>query len=182
MEMSSSYDDSQFTKDFIKLNKFLFQKLKEAKTSEDARSALDMIEGLASHVNSPSEAKTMYGLAYLMKDKPWYDFEKGFSAIKEAAESDKPFCWFILGSLYLDVEPGLPQDPVLAKYWIEKAADAGYSDAAIIQELQWGDNPEGFVDWLGNRFEKERKWMRWIGIGGIVLIVIVAVFLICRLL
>ena len=180
--MSAIYNDTQFTKDFIELNKSLIQRLMSAQTTEDAEGALDMMESLASQKNSPAEAKTMYGLAYLIEDKPWYDFQKGFTAVKEAAESDKPFCWFILGSLYLDGKPDLPQDPVQAKYWITKAADAGYKDAAIIQELQWGDNPDGFVDWLGNRFEKERKWMRWIGIGGIVLVVIAVVSLICRLL
>lgn len=71
--MPATYDDKQFTKDFTELNKFLIQKLKEAQTTEDAQGDLDMMEGLASQENSPAEAKTMYGLAYLIEDKPWYD-------------------------------------------------------------------------------------------------------------
>ena len=169
-------DDKQFTNDFTELNKSLIQKLMAAHTTEEAQGALDMVEGLASQENSPATAKTMYGLAYLIEDKPWYDFQKGFTAVKEAAESDDPFSWFILGSLYLNGKPELSKDPVLAKYWIEKAADAGHKDAVLIRELQWGDNPEGFVGWLADRLEKESKWRRWIGV--IALVVIAVIFLV----
>ncbi len=72
-----------------------------------------------------SAAKTILGLAYLLEGKPWYDFKRGFEAIKEAAESEEPFCWFILGSLYLNGKPELPKDPISAKDRRDKAADAG---------------------------------------------------------
>ena len=173
--MSLHYDDKQFTKDFMELNKSLIQKLTLAQTIEEAQGTLDMIEGLATQENSPATAKTMFGLAYLMEDKPWHDFKRGFEAVKDAAEGNEPFCWFILGSLYLNGKPELPKDPVSAKYWIDKAADADYKDAQIIQELKWGDNPEGFVGWLAERLEKETKWRRGIGIGLIVLVVIAAI-------
>ena len=178
--MLTNYDDKQFTKDFTELNKSLIQKLMVAQTTEEAQNVLDMLDGLSSQGNSPATAKTMFGLAYLIEDKPWYDFQKGFTAVKEAAESEEPFCWFTLGSLYLNGKPGLQKDPIQAKYWIEKAADAGYKDAVLIRELQWGDNPEGFVGWLADRLEKEKKWRRWIGIGVIVLVVIVAIYLLLR--
>ena len=179
--MLATYDDKQFSKDFSQLSKSLIQRLMSAQTTEEAQGALDMVEGLASQENSPATAKTMYGLAYLIEDKPWYDFQKGFTAVKEAAESDEPFCWFILGSIYLNGKPELSKDPVLAKFWIEKAADAGHKDAVLVRELQWGDNPEGFVGWLAERLEKENKWRRWIGIGVIVLVVIAAIYLfLCR--
>lgn len=174
--MSTTYD-KQFTKDFTELNKSLFQKLMVTQTAEEAQGILDMVEGLTAQENSPATAKTMYGLAYLIEDKPWYDFQKGFMAVKEAAESDDPFCWFTFGSLYLNGKPGLQKDPILAKYWIEKAADAGYKDAILIRELQWGNNPEGFVGWLADRLEKEKKWRRLIGIGVIVLVVLAVIFL-----
>ena len=133
------------------------------------------MEMMATEDNADPAAKTIYGLAYLMEDKPWYDFKRGFEAIKDAAESDEPFCWFILGSLYLNGKPELPKDPVSAKYWIDKAVEAGYKDAQVIQELKWGDNPEGFVGWLAERLEKESKWRRWIGIGLIGFVVIAAI-------
>ena len=179
--MSASYDDKQFTKDFTELNKSIFQELMDAQTTEEAQGVLDMVEGLTSQEYSPAIAKTMNGLAYMMEDKPWYDFQRGFRAIKEAAKSEEPFCCFILGSLYLNGKPELSKDPVSAKYWIDKAAAAGYKDAVIVQELQWGDNPEGFVEWFANRLEKEKKWRRWIGIGLIVLCGIAAVYCISRL-
>ena len=175
--MSTSYDDNQFIKDFTELSKSLIQRLMSAQTTEEAQDALGMVEGLASQENSPATAKTLYGLAYLIEDKPWYDFQKGFSAVKEAAESDDPFSWFMLGSLYLNGKPELPKDPVLAKYWIEKAANAGHKDAVLIRELQWGDNPEGFVGWLADRLEKESKWRRWIGVIALVLIALIVLLI-----
>ena len=152
-------------------------RLSKAETTEEVQKALDGMEKMAAEDNADPAAKTILGLGYLMEGKPWYDFERGFEAIKEAGESEEPFCWFILGSLYLNGKPELPRDPILAKYWISKAADAGYQDAVVIQELQWGDNPEGFVGWLAERLEKENKWRRWIGIGVIVLVVIAAIVL-----
>ncbi len=152
-------------------------RLAKAGTTEEVQKALDGMEKMAAEDNADPAAKTILGLGYLMEGKPWYDFERGFEAVKDAAESDVPFCWFILGSLYLNGKPELPQDPISAKYWIDKAADAGYQDAVVIQELQWGDNPEGFVGWLAERLEKENKWRRWIGIGLIGLVVIAAIVL-----
>ena len=157
-------------------NLFL-SRLSKAGTTEEIQKALDGMEMMATEDNADPAAKTIYGLAYLMEDKPWYDFKRGFEAIKDAAESDEPFCWFILGSLYLNGKPELPKDPVSAKYWIDKAVEAGYKDAQVIQELKWGDNPEGFVGWLAERLEKENKWRRWIGIGLIALVIIAAIIL-----
>lgn len=152
-------------------NLFL-SRLAKAGTTEEIQKALDGMEDSAKEIPA---AKTILGLGYLLEGKPWYDFKRGFQAIKEAAESEEPFCWFILGSLYLNGKPELPKDPVSAKYWIDKAADAGYHDAQVIQELKWGDNPEGFVGWLAERLEKENKRRRWIGIGVIALVVIAAI-------
>lgn len=155
-------------------NLFL-SRLSKAETTGEVQKALEGMEKMAAEENADPAAKTILGLGYLMEDKPWYDFKRGFEAVKDAAESDEPFCWFILGSLYLNGKPELPKDPVSAKYWIDKAADAGYKDAVVIQELKWGDNPEGFVGWLAERLEKEAKWRRWIGIGLIALVVIAAI-------
>ena len=85
-----------------------------AETTEKALKALDDMEKEAKEIPA---AKTILGLGYLLEGKPWYDFKRGFQAITEAAESDEPFCWFILGSLYLNGKPELPKDPVLAQYW-----------------------------------------------------------------
>lgn len=144
-----------------------------AETTEKALKALDDMEKEAKEIPA---AKTILGLGYLLEGKPWYDFKRGFQAIKEAAESDEPFCWFILGSLYLNGKPELPKDHILAKYWISKAAEEGYQDAVVIRDIKWGDNPEGFVGRLAERLEKENKWRRWISIGLIVLIGVVFIY------
>ena len=160
----------------------LLGRLKEAESTEEIQAALDQLEEMAMEENAMPTAKAIYGLAYLIEGKPWYNFKRGFDAVMESAESEEPFCWFILGSLYLNGKPELQVDRVSAKYWIDRAANAGYKDAVIVQELQWGDNPEGFVEWFADRLEKESKWRKRIGLGLIVLCGIVAVYGILHLL
>ena len=146
--MSVTNNDIQVLKKYTELNKSILKQLNLAQTKEDAQEFLDMIEGLATHENAPLVAKTMYGLAYLMENKPWYDFSRGFEAVKEAAEGDEPFCWFILGSLYLNGKPDLQKDLISAKYWLGKAAEAGYKEAVYIYNFEWGVHPEGFKDYV----------------------------------
>ncbi len=126
-----------------------------AETTEKALKALDDMEKEAKEIPA---AKTILGLGYLLEGKPWYDFKRGFQAIKEAAESDEPFCWFILGSLYLNGKPELPKDPISAKYWITKAADCGYHDAVVIRDIKWGDGKDGELE-KDNRRRIDLKWV-----------------------
>lgn len=179
--MLTRQDEIQFCKDYIELNKTLTTKLTLAQTTQEAQEVLEMVEGLARYDNSPASAKTMYGLAYLMDDKPWYDFKRGFEAVKEAAESDEPFCWFILGSLYLNGKPELPKDLVSAKYWIEKAAEAGNKDAQIIRDFEWGEHPEGFKEYVKTgELENDMRLRFYIKMGlvglGIIGVVIYLLF------
>ena len=148
-----------------------------AETTEKALKALDDMEKEAKEIPA---AKTILGLAYLLEGKPWYDFKRGFQAIQEAAEGDEPFCWFILGSLYLNGRAVIKKDPILAKYWIKKAADEGYKDAAKIYDLEWGDNPEGFKEYVksgeGLRDLRRITYIKWVLIGmglvGVIILVL----------
>ena len=136
MPSTSSYMDSA---------SLFLSRLAVAESTEEIQKALDGMEETAKTIPA---AKTILGLAYLLEGKPWYDFKRGFQAISEAAEGDEPFCWFILGSLYLNGRADIKKDPILAKYWIKKAADEGYQDVAKIYDLEWGDNPEGFKEYV----------------------------------
>lgn len=164
---SPSYMDSA--------NLFL-SRLAMAETTEDIQKALEGMEETAQKIPA---AKTILGLAYLLEGKPWYDFKRGFQAISEAAEGDEPFCWFILGSLYLNGRAEIKKDPILAKYWIKKAADKGFQDAAKFYNLEWGDNPEGFKEYVmsgeGLRDLRRIKYIRWalIGLASIGVIILV---------
>lgn len=174
--MAKEYGDKEFNRDFKKLVDIIMKRLRSAESIEDAKQELDMLEGLSSSENSPAPAKTLYGIAYLMEDKPWYDFDRGFSAVKEAAEQaadNEPFCWFILGSLYLNGKGSMAKDPIQAKYWISKAAEAGYRDALMIQEIEWGDNPVGFKQWLSTKLEREELRNRRLRIIIPILVIIV---------
>ena len=166
MPSTPSYMDSA--------NLFL-SRLAMAGTTEEIQKALDGMEETAQEIPA---AKTILGLAYLLEGKPWYDFKRGFQAISEAAEGDEPFCWFILGSLYLNGRADIKKDPILAKYWMKRAAEKGYQDAVVILKKQWGerDSSEGFVGVLADRIEGDRKWRRAIGIGLIVLIGVVFIY------
>jgi len=185
--MDKTYTDIQFTKDFKELTAIITKRLQSADTTDEVQNELSMLEGLATNKNAPAAAKTIYGLAYLMDDKPWYDFKKGFDAVKEGAnEAQKyeSFCWFILGSLYLSGKPDLPKDIISAKYWIKKAVDAGYKDAVLVYELNWGDNPPGFKDWIVDKMEKDfdrkQKLKRWLLIVPVLIIVGLIVWLLLR--
>ena len=154
-------------------NLFL-SRLAMAETTEEIQKALDGMEETAQEIPA---AKTILGLAYLLEGKPWYDFKRGFQAISEAAEGDEPFCWFILGSLYLNGRADIKKDPILAKYWIKKAADEGYQDAAKIYGLEWGDNPDDFKEYVksgeGLRDLRRIKIAKMVLVGLVILGVVI---------
>ena len=181
--MSKPYTDEQFSEDFTELTNQIAKRLREADSIEDVRTDLSMLEGLATHPNAPASAKTVYGVAYLLEDKEWYDFDKGFEWVKKGADDagdNEPFCWFILGSIYLNGKPELPIDLISAKYWIGKAANVGYKPAICIQELQWGDNPDGFLDWFEEKMEGRKPNRIVLGLLiGVILIILV--ILLCKL-
>jgi TPR repeat protein len=107
----------------------------------DAKEALGMLENLAGY--DLPQAKTMYGLALLMQDKPWYDTKKGLLWLKKGAdeadgnEHDASFSMFQYGLVLVDGQMGVPADPVTGKYWIDKAAAAGYKPAVKEQKKRW---------------------------------------------
>lgn len=173
--MSRPYDDRQFTKDISKLMRIIYKRLSSAHSFEEVKGEFEMLEGLATNPNSPCPLKTMWGLAYLMEDKGWYDPKKGLNIIKTAAENAddrEPFCWYVLGELYLNGKKGIEKDPISAKYWLEKSAKVGYTPAVNRTELQWGDNPEGFLDWFEGTMKRRRtNWVVW-GLFGIALIIL----------
>lgn len=173
--MPKTYTDKQFTKDITKLMRIIYGRLSSATSFDEVKEEFGMLEGLATNPNCPNPIKTMCGLAYLMEDKEWYDVKKGMGIIKTAAESAEdrePFCWFVLGQLYLYGKKGLPKDTVSAKYWIDKSAKVGYTPAQNMMELQWGNNPEGFLDWFEDKMERKRpNWVVWV-IGGVTLIIL----------
>lgn len=176
----STGENRKFTKVFSKLTKMLLERLEAAETMSDVQDEFQMLEGLATTPNSPAAAKTIYGYAFLMDGKPWYDFEKGFEWVKKGADEaqdNEPYCWFSLGSLYLNGKPELPQDKVLAKHWIDRAAAVGYKDAVIVKEVEWGNNPDGFKEWLNENYERVDRQRRrlMIAVPTVMLLVIVAV-------
>ena len=178
--MSKPYSDKQFTKDITKLLRIIYGRLSSATSFDEVKEEFGMLEGLATQPNSPNSMKTLWGIAYLMEDKEWYDLEKGMSLIKEAAEKSderEPFCWFVLGELYLNGKKGLQKDPVSAKYWIDKSASVGYAPAQNLMEVRWGDNPIGFLDWFEDKMERKRpNWIVWVLIGVTLIILAILLF------
>lgn len=182
--MSKPYSDKQFTKDITKLMRIIYGRLSSATSFDEVKKEFGMLEGLATNPNCPNPIKTMYGLAYLMEDKEWYDVKKGMNIVTDAAQSAEdrePFCWFVLGQLYLNGKKGLEQDPVSAKYWIDKSASVGYAPAQNMMELQWGDNPVGFLDWFEDKMEGKKPYRMGLGLLiGVTLIILVILLLILR--
>jgi TPR repeat protein len=134
-------ESKEFTEIYSDLNKRILAVLSKAKTMNDAKEALGMLENLAGY--DLPQAKTMYGLALLMQDKPWYDTKKGLLWLKKGAdeadgnEHDASFSMFQYGLVLVDGQMGVPADPVTGKYWIDKAAAAGYKPAVKEQKKRW---------------------------------------------
>ena len=134
-------ESKEFTEIYSDLNKRILAVLSKAKTMNDATEALGMLENLAGY--DLPQAKTMYGLALLMQDKPWYDTKKGLLWLKKGAdeadgnEHDASFSMFQYGLVLVDGQMGVPADPVTGKYWIDKAAAAGYKPAVKEQKKRW---------------------------------------------
>ena len=80
--MDKTYTDIQFTKDFkgIDCN---HQTIAVGRPTDEVQNELSMLEGLATNKNAPAAAKTIYGLAYLMDDKPWYDFRRDLMQLRK---------------------------------------------------------------------------------------------------
>lgn len=131
----------EFTKLFSQLNEHILSALAAAKSTAEAKEPLRMLENLAGY--DLPQAKTMYGLALLMQDKPWYDSKKGLLWLKKGAEEadgndhDASFSMFQYGIILIDGQMGVSADPVTGKYWIDKAADAGYEPAIKEQKNRW---------------------------------------------
>lgn len=132
----------EFTKLFNDLNKKIASVLLSATTIAQAKDGLGMLEGLAGY--DLPEAKTMYGLALLMVDKPWYDLKKGVEWLRKGAEAAAARMEHVAadsmyqyGIILLDGQFGVPRDPVEGKYWIDKAADAGSKLAIKEQNKRW---------------------------------------------
>ena len=137
----SANEAKEFTKLFGELNERIIATLSAAETAAEAKQALGMLENMAGY--DLPQAKTMYGLALLMQDKPWYDSKKGLLWLKKGAdeadgnEHDASFSMFQYGIILVDGQLGVPADPVTGKYWIDKAAAAGYKPAVKEQKKRW---------------------------------------------
>lgn len=137
----SANEAKEFTKLFGELNERIIATLSAAETAAEAKQALGMLENMAGY--DLPQAKTMYGLALLMQDKPWYDSKKGLLWLKKGAdeadgnEHDASFSMFQYGIILVDGQLGVPADPITGKYWIDKAAAAGYEPAKKEQDKRW---------------------------------------------
>lgn len=139
----STKEAKQFTKDFSQLNARLIGKLTLAKTMEEAKEALSMLENLA-NFDLP-QAKTLYGMMFLMNGKPWYDITKALYWLKKGAEEADGLkehyaaeSMYQYGMILLDGLHGVPRDPITGKYWIDKAAGMGFEPAINEQNKRWG--------------------------------------------
>lgn len=134
-------ESKEFTEIYYDLNERILAVLSKAKTMNDAKEALGMLENMAKY--ELPEAKTMYGLALLMEGKPWSDLKKGLQWLKNGAEAaaayEHPanFSMFQYGLVLLEGKLGVQADPITGKYWIDKAAAAGYKPAVKEQKKRW---------------------------------------------
>ena len=123
----SQVESKHFTKDFFQLNARLIGKLTLARTIEEAKEALFMLENLT-NFDLP-QAKNLYGKMFLMHGKPWYDITKALYWLKKGAEEANGLkehfaveSMYQYGMILLDSLHGVPRNPITGKYW------CGYSN------------------------------------------------------
>ncbi len=134
-------DPKDFTESFTKLVSQLFMSLSKAKDSKEAEEPLGMLAHMADF--PLPQAKTMYALALLMDGKPWFDGKAGMDWLHKGAdealhfEHDASFSMYQYGRILLEGVKGVAKDPITAKYWIDKAAEAGYQEAIDLRNQRW---------------------------------------------
>lgn len=101
-----------------------------------------MLENLA-NFDLP-QAKTLYGMMFLMNGKPWYDLTQALYWRKKGAEEADELkdhyaaeSMYQYGMILLDGLRGVPRDPITGKYWIDKAAGMGFELAINEQNKRW---------------------------------------------
>lgn len=125
----------QFVGDYSDLLEIITGKIMDAEDYSEIEEPMGMLDHLAEL--GLDHARGMYGLAYLRDDKPWYDPEKGIEALKKAAENGDPFSEHMLGSILFNGQRGIPVDKIMSKYWLDKAAEAGYEPAQDDKAMIW---------------------------------------------
>lgn len=101
--------------------------LEMSDTSDQIDEATSILWSLAE--DGDMHALGMYGLAYLMDGKEWYDSKKGLAALRRAAESGEPFSQHQLGVVFYYGKKDIEVDMILAKYWISQSAESDFEPA-----------------------------------------------------
>ena len=74
-------------------------------------------------------AFTIYGLAYLIEGKEWYDAKEGEAVLRNAAEAGSPFAQYFYGKILMEGREDFPADPVSGRYWLKQSAAVGFRPA-----------------------------------------------------
>ena len=127
---------SDFEATYAELVDHISGRIMGAESFSEVKEPLYMLKDLAD--KGLNHALAMYGLAYLMEDKEWYDRKKGMEALTKAADAGEPFAQHMLGSILYSGLKGIPRDPIMAKFWIEQSASHGYPPAVEDKEKLWG--------------------------------------------
>lgn len=135
MKKKDSVDDFEAT--YAELVDHISGRIMGAESFSEVEEPLSMLKNLAD--KGLYHALGMYGLAYLMEEKEWYDSEKGMAVLTKAAEAGEPFSQHMLGSILYSGRKGILRDPIMAKYWIELSASHGYPPAVEDMVNLWGD-------------------------------------------
>jgi len=130
----------EFTKLFSKLNERILATLSAAETMAEANEALGMLGNMAGY--DLPQAKTHVwtcapyeGQALVRyQERLWL---KNGADEADASDHDASFSMFQYGLILIDGQLGVPADPITGKYWIDKAAVAGYRPAKKEQRKRW---------------------------------------------
>ena len=105
---------------------FISTLAKQADQAESIEEVQDIVEEFrATAGNGLRSLDTFYATMLLNENEPWYNPEEGLKLIKETAEAGDINSQFCLGCLLLKGQKGIPEDKIMAKYWLNKAEEGG---------------------------------------------------------
>lgn len=96
---------------------------------QELQDLLDLIQNIV-HDEKPTQNPMiywLYGMVFMMEDKPWYDYAGVMETLQKRAEENDPECQFLLGNFQKRGGKGFEADPVTGEDWIRKAKQNGVS-------------------------------------------------------
>gem|GEM_PF-5644016 len=97
--------------------------------------ALELLESLGDV--GVMAAKVDAATIYLKEGRSFYNPQKAMDLLKGEVEKDNPYAQYMMGMIMLEGNEVTEKDPVMAKFYLEKSAEAGFEPSIEEVESRW---------------------------------------------